>query len=82
MSLVLDLAWFFISETCRVRTSISSLDGSLVDSTLSWLNMPCLTLDQRSVDLALLSLCGACLVYTFCGVSVDLLNTSSTHPFW
>ena len=43
--LVLDLAWFFVSDAYRVRTSISSLDGSLADLALSYLNITCLILD-------------------------------------
>ena len=62
--LVLDLAWFTIDETCHIRTSISPLGDDLVGLALSLLNVTCLALDHCGVDLTLLSLCGACLVFS------------------
>ena len=44
--------------------------------------MTYLILDQFGVDVTFLSLCVACLVYTCCSVSVDFVDTSSTHLFW
>ena len=61
---MLDLVLPSLHKTCLIWTFIFSLDGSLVDLALSWSNMTCLILDQCGVELTLLSLFGACLVYT------------------
>ena len=68
-----------------IWTSISSLDGNLVNLALSSLNMTCLVLNHCGVDLTLLSFLDACLVYTYwmgwceCGLGRHFFYTST--PF-
>ena len=74
-----------LSGTCLIWTSISSLDGNLVNLALSSLNMTCLVLDHCGVDLTLLSFLDACLIYTYwmgwceCGLGRHFFYTST--PF-